>query len=290
MIKTYYMLTKPGIIAGNAITTMGGFILASKGRLDFWLLLATLIGLSLVIASAGVFNNYLDRDADEKMERTKNRPLVKRLISEQKALIFASALGVLGFCVLFLYTNLLTVLIALTGFFIYVVLYAILKYQSVHGTIIGSLAGAVPPVVGYCAASGRFDAGAAILFSILVLWQMPHFFSIAIYRLSDYQAASIPVLPVEQGIHATKIQMLVYIAAFIIASSLLTLFHYTGYAYLIVAVLLGLTWFGLCIKGFFDPNHQRWARQMFVFSLIIIFGLYVMLSIDVVIASPSSLS
>lgn len=280
MIKPYYMLTKPGIILGNAITTAGGFALASKGNFDFPLFIITLIGLSLVIASAGVFNNYIDRHADQKMERTKNRPLVLKLISERNAIAFATFLGLLGFFVLSKYTNLLTVLITLSGFFIYVVLYVFWKYRSVHGTIIGSLAGAVPPVVGYCAVSGRFDLGALILFGILVLWQMPHFFAIAMYRFDDYQAASIPVLPVKKGIYATQLQMLLYIIAFMIVALTPTLFHYTGYAYMVVTALFCLSWLGLCIKGFRIKNYRLWARKMFLFSLMTISGLCMMILFD----------
>lgn len=282
MIKTYYMLTKPGIIMGNAITTVGGFALASRGHMDYGLLLATLIGLSLVIASAGVFNNYMDRASDEKMERTKHRPLVKKLITERNAILFAIILGLGGFAVLSLYTNLLTVLITLAGFFTYVVLYIIWKYRSVHGTLIGSLSGGVPPLVGYCAVSNRFDEGALILFMILVFWQMPHFFAIAMYRLDDYVAAAIPVLPVKKGIYVAKIHMLIYIIAFIATALMLTIFHYTGYAYFLAAVVLGSIWLGLCIKGFTSQHNQIWARKMFLFSLVTITGLCLMLSIDIV--------
>lgn len=281
MIKTYYMLTKPGIIIGNAITTAGGFALASKGHFDFWLFLATLIGLCLVIASAGVFNNYLDRESDKKMERTKNRPLVTKIITEKKALIFATVLGMLGFWILILKTNLLTVLITLFGFFIYVVLYVICKYRSIHGTLLGSISGAIPPIVGYCAVSNRLDTGAFILFIILVFWQMPHFFAIAMYRFKDYAAASLPVLPVKKGNYVTKIHMLLYIFAFIIAASLPTLFHYTGLFYLVSTSILGFTWLILCLKGFKSLNDQKWARQMFLFSLVVIMGVCLMMSLDV---------
>jgi heme o synthase len=280
-MKTYYYLTKPGIIMGNIITTAAGFILASKGNIDYWLFLATLIGLSFVIASAGVFNNYFDRLSDEKMERTKNRPLVTGLVSIPKAIIFSSALGILGVIVLTMYTNLLTVMIALAGFFIYLVLYGIWKYRSFYGTLIGSLAGGVPPVVGYCAVSNRFDIGALILFLIIVIWQMPHFFAIAMYHFKDYAAASIPVLPVQRGMHATKIQMLLYIIAFIGVTLALTLFGYTGYAYMIAAALLGITWLALCLTGFKCSNDTIWARQMFICSLMVVTVLCLMISIDV---------
>jgi protoheme IX farnesyltransferase len=216
------------------------------------------------------------------MQRTKNRPLVTKIITERNAVIFATFLGLVGFVVLFIYTNFLTVLITLAGFLIYVVLYVIWKYRSVHGTLIGSLSGAMPPLVGYCAVSNRFDTGAVILFLILVLWQMPHFFAIAMYRFEDYMAASIPVLPVKKGMLATKIQMLVYIIGFSAATLMLTLFNYTGYAYFVAAALCGCVWFGLGLQGIKNENHQQWARKMFHFSLVTMTVLCVMISIDVI--------
>lgn len=274
------MLTKPGIILGNIITTASGFALASRGHIDFSLFLITLIGLGFVIASAGVFNNYIDRKMDAKMERTKNRALPKGLITPQKALIFASLLGVIGLVVLS-YTNLLTVFVALTGFFVYLVLYAFMKYRSFYGTLIGSIAGAVPPVVGYCAVSDHFDTAALLLFVIVVLWQMPHFFSIAIYRIDDYAAASIPVLPIEKGMYTTKVHMLLYIIVFMMTTLLLTLSGYTGYLYALVAILLSLSWMALCLRGFTVNNDKRWARKMFVCSLVVIMGLCITIPFDI---------
>ncbi len=282
MIKHYYLLTKPGIIFGNLITTVGGFALASKGYFDIWLFLATFVGLAGVIASACVFNNYIDRESDKKMARTQNRALVKGLISGRNAIYFAIFLSLAGFSILILYTNLLATLVALVGFLFYVVLYSFGKYLSVFGTAIGSIAGAVPPVVGYCAVTNQIDAGAILLFLILVLWQMPHFFSIAVYRFDDYVAASIPVLPVVRGMRTTKIRMLIYIIAFIPTTLLLTVFGYTGYAYLIVATLLGIAWLFLCIKGFKVDNDKLWARKMFLFSLVTITVLCPLIALDAV--------
>lgn len=282
MIKTHFILTKPGIIMGNAITTAGGFALASRGQIDWWLFLATLTGLSLIIASACVFNNYVDREADKKMERTKHRPLVTGAISVQNALSFGLLLGVSGIALLYTYTNILTLAIAIVGFFIYVVLYAMGKYQSTYGTLIGSVAGGVPPLVGYCAVTNRFDLGALLLFMILVLWQMPHFFAIAMYRYDDYAAANIPVLPVRKGMHVTKVHMLAYTIAFLACSLTLTLCGYTGYAYLVVAALLGLAWLRLCLQGFKAENDHLWARQMFRLSLVIITVLCITMSVDTI--------
>lgn len=280
MIKTYYMLTKPGIIFGNLITTVGGFALGSIGRMNYGLFLATLIGLGCVIASSCVFNNYIDRNTDKKMARTENRALVKGHISIRSAIIFAILLGLAGVAVLVVYTNVLTVVGALIGFFFYVIMYSFLKYFSSHATLIGSISGAMPPVIGYCAASNRFDVGAIILFAILVLWQMPHFFSIAVYRFDDYAAAAIPVLPVKKGMQNTKIQMVIYIVAFIISALMLTAFGYMGYVYAIVAGVLGVFWLLLGIKGFKSSNDKVWARKMFAVSLGVIMALCIVMSLE----------
>lgn len=281
MIKNYFSITKPGIIWGNAITTIAGFALASRGSIEYLLLLATLVGISFIIASACVFNNYFDRDIDEKMTRTKNRALVTHSIPAQNALIFASVLGSLGCLTLALYTNLLTLCLAIGGFFVYVLVYGILKRISSFGTLIGSIAGAIPPVIGYTAVTNCFDGAALLLFLIVALWQMPHFFAIAIYRLDDYKAASIPVLPAVKGLYNTKIQMFLYIIAFIIATCMLTLFGYMGYAYLIVTGLLGFAWLGFATTGFTSTNDTLWARKMFLFSLVIVMGLSIMIPLDV---------
>lgn len=266
----YYLLTKPGIILGNLVTVAAGFLLASKGIIDFWLFFATLMGLTFIMASACVFNNFIDRSIDKKMERTKSRALVTGLISGPNAIAFAIFLGIIGNLILFFYTNVLTVMVAGIGFFVYVILYSIWKSHTIYGTAIGSIAGAVPPVVGYCAVSNHFDIGAFILFMMLVLWQMPHFFSIAMYHFDDYSAAELPVLPVIKGVLRTKIHMLLYILAFIFTASLLVFFNYTGYLYLIVTLFAGLAWLGLCMKGFSRVDDHIWGRDMFRVSLVMI--------------------
>ncbi|MFN0065415.1 MAG: heme o synthase [Chlamydiales bacterium] len=266
----YYLLTKPGIIMGNLITLSAGFLLASQGEVYFSLFFLTLLGLSLVMASACAFNNYIDRGLDKKMERTKNRALAVGAISLQRALLFATMLGIIGAVVLFAYTNLLTLFIALIGFFVYVVLYSMWKARTIYGTAIGSIAGSVPPIVGYCAVSNRLDLGALLLFLLLVFWQMPHFFSIALNRLDDYIAASVPVLPVLKGSRRTKIHMLFYIVCFTLIAVLLTAFHYTGKLFLIIALLLGSSWLVLCLKGLRRDTDPLWAKKMFRLSLVVI--------------------
>jgi len=281
VIKTYYQLTKPGIIYGNAITAAAGFFLASRGHFDFKLFVLMLLGLSLVIGSGCVFNNIFDKDIDAKMERTKNRALVAGKISGRSAIIYGICLGLAGFSILILFTNFLSAFFAFAGFFVYLALYTLLKRRSVYATHIGSVAGAMPPLVGYTAASGRFDAGAVILFFILALWQMPHFYAIAIRRVDEYKAAGIPVWPVKYGIRSTKLQMLFFIIAFAVAALMPTIFGYAGYAYFVVAVLLGAAWLTFCIKGFLGVvNDTRWARTMFLFSLAVILALCIMMAFD----------
>lgn len=263
----YYLITKPGIIMGNLLTFTAGFMLASRGAIDVHLFFATLCGLTCIMASACVFNNYIDRHVDKKMKRTKNRPLAKGLISVKNALVFAVTLEILGNVLLLWYANFLTAFVAGIGFVVYVVIYSFWKSRTIYGTAIGSIAGAVPPVVGYCAVSNQLDLGALSLFAMMVFWQMPHFFAIAMYHLDDYTAANIPVLPVEKGAWRTKIHMTLYIVAFTLVATLLTFFNYTGFVYLAIAGTMGLTWLGLCLKGFRSKDNQIWGREMFRFSL-----------------------
>jgi protoheme IX farnesyltransferase len=279
-LKTYYQLTKPGIVYGNAITAIGGFLLASGRHIHLITGVSMLIGICLVMASGCVSNNYLDRNIDRRMARTKTRALVQGTVSGRAALTYSAALGIVGALLLALGTNLLTVGLAVGGWVAYVVLYGIGKRRSVHGTEIGSISGAVPPVVGYCAASGRFDPGALILFAILVCWQMPHFYAIAIYRSKEYAAAGIPILPLKKDLRTTKIRMLIYIVAFILAAASLTITGHAGISYLVVMVLLGLIWLGRGLKGFKAPDDNRWARRLFGFSLIVILLFSVMISLN----------
>jgi protoheme IX farnesyltransferase len=276
----YYLITKPGIVLGNLITLAAGFILGSQGAIDYPLFLYTLIGLACVMASACVFNNYIDRAVDLKMQRTRQRALASGKISSRNALLFATVLGVAGGMILYAYTNILALALAAIGFFVYVLLYSLWKCRTVYGTAIGSIAGAVPPVVGYCAASGRFDAGAAVLFAMLVLWQMPHFFAIALYHLDDYTRAKIPVLPLQRGIFRTKLHMVAYILIFIPVTMLLTYFQYTGQLFLWSALILGGIWLLMGLYGFARDDNRIWGRQMFRYSLVLIGALCLIIPFD----------
>ncbi|CNH36052.1 protoheme IX farnesyltransferase [Yersinia thracica] len=281
MIKQYLQVTKPGIIFGNLISVIGGFLLASKGVIDYPLFLSTMLGVSLVVASGCVFNNYIDRDIDRIMERTKNRVLVKGLIDPKVSLIYATVLGIAGMLLLYVAANPLAMWLAVIGFVIYVGVYSLyMKRKSVYGTLIGSLSGAAPPVIGYCAVTGQFDMGALILLLIFSLWQMPHSYAIAIFRFKDYQAANIPVLPVIKGISVTKNHIILYILAFMVATLMLTLSGYAGYKYLVVAAAVSVWWLGMALRGYKATNDIVWARKLFVFSIIAITSLSVMMSVD----------
>ncbi|WP_038892031.1 heme o synthase [Yersinia enterocolitica] len=290
MIKQYLQVTKPGIIFGNLISVVGGFLLASKGVIDYPLFLAILFGVSLVVASGCVFNNYIDRDIDRIMERTKNRVLVKGLIDPKVSLIYASILGIAGMLLLYVGANPLAMWLAVIGFVIYVGVYSLyMKRKSVYGTLIGSLSGAAPPVIGYCAVTGQFDMGALILLLIFSLWQMPHSYAIAIFRFKDYQAANIPVLPVIKGISVTKNHITLYILAFMVATLMLTLSGYAGYKYLVVAAAVSVWWLGMALRGYKATNDSVWARKLFVFSIIAITSLSVMMSVDFNVPSSAGL-
>ncbi|GBU12136.1 protoheme IX farnesyltransferase [Enterobacterales bacterium] len=291
MIKQYLQVTKPGIIFGNLISVIGGFLLAAKGSIDFPLFLSTLVGVSLVVASGCVFNNFIDRDIDRIMERTKNRVLVMGLIPPKTTLVYATILGIVGFALLYLGANPLAMWLAVMGFVVYVGVYSLyMKRKSVYGTLVGSLSGAAPPVIGYCAVTGQFDMGAAILLLIFSLWQMPHSYAIAIFRFKDYQAAGIPVLPVVKGISVAKHHITVYILAFMIATLMLTLSGYAGYKYLIVAAAVSIWWLGMALKGYKAENDIIWARKLFGFSIITIMSLSFMMSVDFNSAPTSMLT
>ena len=279
-LRAYYQLTKPGVLYGNVLTAVAGFLLAAAGRIDWLLLLATTIGITLVVAAACVINNYLDQDIDKIMERTKNRPSVSGVIPGKAMVAYGVTLLVLGVVALYTWTNLLVVIIGLLGFITYVWLYgALSKRRSIHGTLVGSISGAMPIAGGYAAVSGQVDVGLIIVFLILFFWQFPEFYSIAIYRRKEYAAAHVPVMSVVKGVRSTTIQIFVYTVLYVISTLLLTVFGYTGIVYLVVMAVAGGYWIGLAAQGLSANKPEVWARQMFRVSMYTILLLCVMLAI-----------
>jgi protoheme IX farnesyltransferase len=278
-IKTYFFLTKPGIIAGNLMAMFAGFFVACKNGISVSLLLATVLGISFIIAAGCVCNNYIDRDIDKKMERTRNRALATGKISLTSAIIYASILLLIGLTILFIFTNAKTTLIGLIGFIVYVFLYSLMKYKTVHATLIGSIAGAMPPLVGYTAVSNQIDQISLSLFLLLVFWQMPHFYSITLYRLRDYEAASIPVLAVKKGLMRTKLEMILYILLFGFVCLMLGKQAKLGAIFAIATSLLSIGWIGLWLHGFKEDSLHEWAHRMFKYSLIVISSISILIPI-----------
>ncbi|MFT4021254.1 MAG: heme o synthase [Acinetobacter sp.] len=271
MLKKYLFLTKPGILFGNFVTTLGGFFLAAQGSIDFLLLFLTLLGTTLVVASGCVVNNLIDQDIDPKMERTQKRALVQKTISPQAALIFATILGVLGLTILWCFVNAYATGFAILGFVVYVCLYSLWsKRMSIHQTLIGSISGACPPVIGYTAVANQFDMAALLVFLAYGIWQMPHSWGIAIYRFEDYERACIPILPVARSILRTKVESLIYVILFAAVLNGLYCFGYTNIFFLITFNALCGYWVYLSIIGFTTKDDQAWAKRYFLYSVILI--------------------
>jgi protoheme IX farnesyltransferase len=283
--REYLTLTKPGIIRSNLFTTFGGFWLAAQGQLtsNLLLLLIVLLGTSLVMASACVFNNYFDRDRDHLMERTQKRALVTGRISPLNVLLFAIFLGITGLLLFALFVHWLALIWAVVGMFVYIVIYTLwLKRSSTHSTLVGGISGAVPPVIGYVAVSETMDVAAWALFLILFIWQPPHFFALAIRRVEEYRAANFPLLPVVKGIPITKVQMVIYILLMVPCILLLFLYDYTGIIYLIGALSLTGIWLFLAIRGFYVTENSIWARNTFLYSIAYLILLFVLIMVDTV--------
>jgi protoheme IX farnesyltransferase len=280
LLKNYYYMTKPGIVRGNLLTVIAGFLLASQGVIDTKTFLGVVIGTALVIASACVVNNYIDRDIDRKMERTKKRALVTGAVSLRSATLFALILGCIGFGLLLALTNPLTFYVGVLAYVFYVVIYGVAKRASYHGTLVGTIPGALPPVAGYVAVTGALDLAAVILFFIIVFWQMPHFYAIAIYRRKDYRAAGIPVISLVKGIAATKRAIMWYIVAFAISAVCLAVAGYVGLTYVVTMVALSVLWFALGLRGLRKASGDAWAKMMFRFSLIVTLVFSVLISVD----------
>jgi heme o synthase len=268
VFKDLVALTKPRIIRLNLIAAFGGYWVASKWDLHWWLLFWMLLGSALTMASACVFNNYLDRELDMKMARTRDRALPQNRMKPSFVFGYAVLLGVLGLIILFAFVNVLTGWLGLLGMFVYVVIYTMwLKRSSTWSTSIGGISGAMPPVIGYCAVHGQVDAGAWILFALLFLWQPAHFWSLAIRRKEEYRAAGYPLLPVVKGVTRTKWQMLPYILLLIPASIMMYAYDYVGRYFLYISVGIVVLWFIHAISGLRAKDDDKWAKADFIISI-----------------------
>jgi protoheme IX farnesyltransferase len=282
MIKGYLSITKPGIIIGNLISTAAGFFLAAKTESATpMLLFYTLIGMALVIASGCVINNIFDRDIDRKMARTRQRLLVQGGMNVDHAFVYAIALLLIGTGVLYLKTNALTTVVVLLGYIFYVFFYTMwYKRTSVYGTLIGSLSGAVPPLAGYLAVTNYVSMEAVLLFMLFCLWQMPHSYAIAMFRMQDYRQAGIPVLPVVAGIEKARRHMMAYVIAFNGVALALYLVGNTGYEYLVVASVVCFMWTRVTFRHMDTENYERWSKAVFKVSLIVVMSFSTVLGVE----------
>lgn len=270
--RQYYYLMKPGIVFSNALTATAGFLFAMSQQPAQWQTgVGVVVGTAMIIASACVINNIIDRDVDRRMKRTQKRALVTGKISPLHAAIYGAAIGVIGFSLLVWLTNPVAVLIGAIAYIWYVVIYGYAKRKSEHGTLVGTVPGALPPVAGYVAVTGAVDLAAVFLFFMLVFWQMAHFYSIAIYRKDEYMRAGIPILTVVRGVRPAVIQIIVYAFGFMIVTLLPTIFGYTGAAYAIVMFAAGGLWFmeSLRLLPLKARALDRAARRLFGVSLIV---------------------
>lgn len=264
---------KTGIIKSNLITMFAGLTLAlykyelNPFEFDMMVnIIGAFIGTSAVIASAGAFNNLYDRDIDSLMARTKGRPTVTGVISGKTTLILAIVLGIVGLIALYMATPLAS-LLGFIGLFLYVVPYTMwTKRHTVYNTEVGSLSGAMPPLIGWAAIYPDITNPAILsLFVISLIWQMPHFYAIAIRKMDDYSAANVPMLPVAKGMKRTYITTNVYLVLLIISCIPLgTLSN----GLMLVAILLSVAWLVMNIYGYHKKDSKKWATLLFVYSLI----------------------
>lgn len=266
--KDFVTLTKPGILRSNLIAVFAGFWLASHWELQYGKLIMTLIGTMLIMASSCVFNNYFDRELDTKMARTKNRALPTGKMSPKTVMWYAVILGIVGLAVLFGFSGPLAGFFGIVGMFVYVVVYTLwLKRTSTWSTSVGAISGAVPPIIGYVAVTGKVDLGAVLLFAMLFLWQPPHFWALGIRRVEEYRAAGFPLLPVVKGIPRTKLQMLPYLILLIPIPILMYVYNYTGMWFLVIGEIMSVAWLFMALKGFRSQDNDAWAKRVFLFSI-----------------------
>lgn len=269
--RSYLQLMKPGITLSNTLSGVAGFFLAASFVAFSWTaLIGAVFGIALIIASACVVNNVLDRDIDKRMKRTSKRDVAAGAISVPRALLYASALGVIGFVLILVWTNVLTFFLGVIAYIWYVAIYGLAKRKTAYSTLIGGVAGALPPVAGYTALTGSIDAGAIILFLILFIWQMPHFYAIAMFRQSDYASAHLPIWSVTYGLESTKKQILIFTVLFVLISFQLTLFGYTGITFAVGMLALSGFWLYKGVTLYKKVDNIKWAKTMFGISLLVL--------------------
>jgi len=280
VLKDYIALTKPRITWLILMSTGVGFFFGAKAGWHLLTLLHTIIGTGLIASGTAALNQWYEREADAKMRRTQGRPLPAGRLEAGKALAFAIAISAAGFAELWLGANPLCALLGLTTLLLYLFVYTPLKQRSPHSTTIGSIPGAMPPLIGFAAASGTLTWDAWVLFAILFLWQFPHFYAIAWMYKEDYARAGIRMLPVvEPDGKSTARRILLYSLALIPISLMPKFFAMAGNVYLYGALALGLAflYYGLRIRT--DRTRQQ-ARRVLLASVVYLPALFSLMLID----------
>ncbi|MDP3984354.1 MAG: heme o synthase [Acidimicrobiia bacterium] len=280
-LSAYVALTKPRIIELLLITTVPAMVLAAGGWPETWLVVVTLVGGTLSAAGANVLNCVYDADIDEMMRRTRGRPLARHEITPKNALIFGISLGVAGFLVLWLTSNLLAATLSTAALLFYVFVYTmLLKRRSPQNIVIGGAAGAAPALVGWAAVSGSLSVTPWVLFLIVFYWTPPHFWALAVRYRDDYARAGVPMLPVVAGVERTTRRMLLYTGLMVAVSLLLVPIADLRWLYLGSALGLG-GWF--LVDTWLVYRDPAKAMRLFTTSTVYLSALFAAAMVDVLV-------
>jgi protoheme IX farnesyltransferase len=275
-------LTKPGVTRMCLLTAAGGLLLA-PGRVSYALALATMVGTALAVGGANAFNMWWERDIDRLMSRTRRRPLPAGRLAPEVALRFATVLSVLSLIVLGVGANVLTAVVAALAIGGYVLVYTPLKRRTPMALPIGAIPGAAPPLLGWTSVTGSIDPPAVVLFGILLVWQIPHFIAIALYRKDEYARANIRVVPLVRGDAIAKIHAVAWSMILVPLSLMLAAMGVAGAFYFGAALLLGMAFLAWSFTGLDNLAGRRWARGFFFASLVYLPALTLSLVIDAVL-------
>ena len=283
MIRIYVALTKPRVIELLLVTTVPAMILAAEGMPSLGLIAAVLVGGALAAGGANTINCWIERDRDQVMRRTRNRPLATGAVEPTAALVFGIVLEILAFALLWTTANLLSACLALVATLYYVFVYTIwLKPRTTQNIVIGGAAGAMPVLIGWAAVTGSLAAPAWVMFALVFVWTPPHFWALAVRYKDDYAAAGIPMLPVERGIPAATRQIFAYSWVVVAVSFTLGLTTTVGPVYLVVAGVLGIMFIGGAWQLMRNPDPTR-AIRFFGFSNVYLAALFVTIAVDTLV-------
>ncbi len=281
-LRDLVSLTKPRITFLVITTSAGGLWLA-PGVPDFARSLVAVLAIAAVVMSANALNCWMERDSDRAMTRTMNRPLPAGRLDPKVALVFGLSLGALSVPVLALLVNPLTGLLGAIALVMYVWMYTPLKQKTWTALLVGAVPGAMPPLMGWTAATGRLELPGLALFAVLFVWQIPHFIAIAVFRQAEYERAGIRVLPSVVGVRAAKVHMILWCALLLPVSLSLGPLGVAGTLYLVSAALLGAGFLAACLAGLRETGTDtRWARRAFGASLVYLTLLFGVLIADAV--------